>query len=133
MKQRLLIIAISALVAIIPLIGGCETETEDPQADWDPTKPYATKIGKEFKLTFESNRAAGYQWRLAEPLDEDILELKDTVYEAPDGSAAGAAGNEHWTFKAVGQGETQISMEYVGPEGDDVPPEKAGAFTIIVE
>ncbi|MFH1327616.1 MAG: protease inhibitor I42 family protein [Candidatus Bathyarchaeota archaeon] len=91
------------------------------------------EVGQQFNITLESNPTTGYQWQLAEPLDESILNLIGSEYQAPENGLIGAGGEEIWTFEAVDQGTTEISMEYVRPWETDVAPIKARTFVIIVE
>lgn len=74
-----------------------------------------TEEGKEFTVKLDSNRATGYQWRPAAPLDERILKLSRSEYVPLETGVIGAGGEESWTFSAVGKGEAEVVMEYVRP------------------
>ncbi len=139
MKQLAIIIIFSILVTT-----GCSSEqprensdstnnsSEQPREYNDSTSNIDVKVGKEFVLSLSSNQTTGYQWQLAEPLDESILELKDSKYKAPETERVGAGGKEAWTFKAVGKGETNISLKYVRSWEKDAPPEKSKTFVVTV-
>ncbi len=130
MKQLTTTVIFSILVASIMFIAGCSSEK--PREYSDSTSAIDVKVGKEFVLSLSSNRTTGYQWQLAEPLDETILELKDSKYKAPETKRVGAGGQEVFTFKAVGKGETNISLKYVRSWEKDVPPEKSKTFSVTV-
>ena len=46
----------------------------------------------------------GYSWRLAEPLDKNLVQLVGSKYIKPEKAMPGAPGKEEWTFKASGAG-----------------------------
>ncbi len=90
------------------------------------------EAGQEFAVTLESNPTTGYRWRLAEPLDRDILELVTSEFERPKTDLVGAGGEEVWTFRAKRSGETVVRLERVRPWERDVPPAESRAFTVLV-
>jgi inhibitor of cysteine peptidase len=91
-------------------------------------------VGDEFTITLDSNATTGYEWQLADTLDESILELVGSEYTIPnDEGLVGAGGIEVWTFKAAGFGETDVSMEYVRPWEEDGTPAKERTFSITVK
>ena len=92
-----------------------------------------TQVGQEFTITLDSNRTTGFQWQLAEPLDGSVLELVGSEYEAPDGGGMGAGGRELWTFRAVGEGGTDIDLKYVRPWEEDATPAKEETFAVVVK
>ena len=60
----------------------------------DPVKPLRFTTGQEFTITLKSNRTTGYQWQLAEALNEGIVKLIITDYKRPEGNLIGAGGKE---------------------------------------
>jgi len=87
---------------------------------------------KIFTLTLESNPSTGYQWELSQPLDETKVKLVDSFDREPHTDRAGAAGVELWLFRAVGSGETTISMRYVRPWEKDAVPAETASFSVII-
>ena len=69
-------------------------------------------VGDEFVITLDSNATTGYRFELAQPLDEHIVTLVNHEYQGSGLPIAGAGGQEHWTFKAIGAGATQIALIY---------------------
>ena len=90
-------------------------------------------VGQQFAITIESNQTTGYQWQLANPLNESIVKLVGSEYKAPKSGLVGQGGQEVWTFKAVGKGTTQIALKYVRPWEKDTPPNKQQTFTLTVK
>jgi predicted secreted protein len=90
------------------------------------------QAGDTFSLTLDSNPTTGYQWQLAETLDEGVLQLVAKTYSSSQTNVAGAGGKENWNFYAVGQGTTVISLKYARPWETDAPPAVNRQFTVIV-
>src|SRR4051794_16054094 len=86
-------------------------------------KPTNVAVGQEFKLTLESNPSTGNQWLLAKPLDERLLKLLGTEYRRGRSGAPGSPGTEILTFKALGEGKTEIHLKY-GKLWEEVAPSR---------
>jgi inhibitor of cysteine peptidase len=112
---RLALVAIAfVLAALVLTVSGCELDGEVKEYQ-DPATIIEVEKGAEFALVLESNPTTGYQWKLAEPLDEEIIHLVKTEFIEPDTELLGASGEEKWTFNAVGLGDTSITLSYVRP------------------
>ncbi len=90
------------------------------------------EVGQEFAITLKSNPTTGYRWRFAEPLDREILELVGSEFEGPGAGFVGAGGEEVWTFRAMRQGKTVVSLEYVRPWEKGTPPAEIRTFTVLI-
>jgi inhibitor of cysteine peptidase len=75
-------------------------------------KPLTVACGEEFKITLESNPTTGNQWLMARPLDEKFLKLLGSEYKRGRSGAPGSGGSDVLTFKALGEGKTQIHLKY---------------------
>lgn len=93
----------------------------------------STKAGETISITLDSNPTTGYQWQLANPVDEKVLKLISSVYRMPETNMVGAGGKEVWTFKALSGCQTTINFEYVRPWEKDKEPAKKATFTIIIQ
>ena len=124
--MRQITIMLSILVAILGITASaCGTTNGNA---------IKTKVGEEFTITLESNRTTGYGWELAEPLDGSIVKLINSDYKQPqDVRLIGKGGKEVWTFKAVGQGKTKVSMKYVRSWEKDTPPAMTQEYIVIVK
>jgi len=125
MKHPRLAVLVSAFVlaALVLSVGGCELDGEVKEYR-DPAVLIEVEKGEEFAIVLESNPTTGYQWKLAEELDAEILLLEKTEYKKPETELIGAGGEEKWTFKAEGLGSTSITLAYVRPweeDGEDEP------------
>lgn len=101
-------------------------------------------LGTQFALLLESNPTTGYSWQLAEPLDESMVILVSKEYEQSkekSGSESGGegetmvgvGGEDVWTFRAVGEGETEISLKYVRPWEPASPEDETITVTVNIE
>lgn len=78
------------------------------------SEPIQVKAGQNFTIKMESNPTTGYGWQLSKALDNKIS-LVTNAFIPPDSKLCGAGGHEVWTFKAIEQGQVEISMNYVRP------------------
>ncbi len=118
-----LVVIVFVLTTLVLIVSGCDLGGRAKEY-MDPATLIEVEEGDEFAIVLESNPTTGYQWKLAEPLDEQIIHLVKTAYEAPDKELLGAGGEEKWTFEAVGLGDTSITLAYVRPweDADDELP-----------
>jgi len=114
-------------------------EDKEPKEYEDTEETIEVEEGLRFSLVLESNPTTGYQWQLAEPLDEEILSLVSATFESKGGGEAegeeklGAPGEEVWTFEAVGPGEAEITLAYVRPWEKEKAPEETKTFKVEVK
>jgi predicted secreted protein len=102
------------------------------QVSTDATQPIQVISGQDFTLAVASNRTTGYQWQLARPLDEAMVRFTRSQYRDVATGRPGAGGEELWTFQAVGQGQAQITMQYVRPWERRAAPVKQMTFVVVV-
>ena len=109
--------------------------------------------GKEVKVpvdgslivTLESNPTTGFKWQYEEEVkdtlhiltgipDETVLALVGRKFMAPEaGAPPGTGGEEVWTFKAVGKGTTELSLEYSQPWEGGTKAAKTFNLTVVVK
>jgi inhibitor of cysteine peptidase len=128
------VVVLWIVAVLLILTAGCGGKgAQPPVEESDPTQPIEVRVGEEFVIILKANPTTGYQWQLAQPLDEGKVELVGSEYKAPEGDRVGAGGTEVWTFKAVGAGKTTIALEYVRPWEKDAPPAETRAFTVVIQ
>jgi len=106
-------------------------QVEPQQAE--PVMTSEVYAGQDVVINLLSNRTTGYQWQLADPLDETILKLAGSEYIAPNTDRVGAPGKEVWTFKTLRAGETTISFRYVRPWEKAAEATPKGVFKVVVK
>jgi len=119
------------LILMIAAIGWSQA-ADNQEAFTDPSLAIEAEAGKDAVITLESNKTTGFEWQIAEPLSENIIEFKSSEYIALGGKLVGAGGKEVWTFRALGPGKTCIVMKYARPWEKDVAPAKKATFTVSV-
>ena len=94
-------------------------------------------VGDRLVVTLESNPTTGFKWELAEGTDQTVLELVESRYQPGPGASqtppvTGAGGEEVWTFQALKQGETAISLEYSQPWAGGLKADRTFNLTVEV-
>jgi len=95
-------------------------------------------VGSLIKVTLESNPTTGFKWELTEISDQTVLQLVGSKYEpgkeaSQDPPLPGAGGTEIWSFKAIKQGESTISMQYSQPWEGGMKAAKTFDITVVVK
>ncbi len=123
MKPRLLLVTLIAL-----LLAACAPKPTNPQA------VIQTSPGSEFKVVIDSNPSTGYHWEIIGELDANVVELVGKEYQSTSQPGlVGGGGIDIWTFKAVGPGETTITLGSFPPSSDATTPTQTEAFTVLVK
>jgi predicted secreted protein len=95
-------------------------------------KPISVGVGQEFKIVLASNSSTGNQWLMARPLDDRFLKLLGSEYKRGRPGAVGASGNEVLSFKALGEGKTQIYLKYAKLWEKDATPAQTTNFVVVI-
>jgi predicted secreted protein len=95
-------------------------------------KPINVATGHEFKIALDSNPSTGNQWLIARPLDGNLLKLLGTEYKRGRPGADGGAGHEVLSFKALGEGKTQIHLKYGRLFERDDGPTRTTNFVVVI-
>jgi len=91
-------------------------------------KPITVATGQEFKITLESNSASGNQWLVAKPLDDRMLKFLSSEYKR----GRPGAGQESLSFKALGEGRTEISLKYGRLWEKETEPARMTNFVVVI-
>lgn len=78
------------------LISGCGTK---PTGEAAEVIDLHAAAGQRFKLVVDSNDRVGYDWKLAEPLNEDIVRFVDSEFQGDPIAGDAKAGYEIWTLE----------------------------------
>ena len=103
----------------------------EPQDDM--TNKIQATVGKEFVVTLDANATTGYEWQLANPIDNSLINLERSEYVPDKTGLVGSGGKSIWTFKAVRVGKTQISFKYIRPWEKDIPPVKEAVYIVDIQ
>ena len=103
-------------------------ETQD-----DMTDTIRATVGKEFVITLDANVTTGYEWQLANPIDDSLIKLVRSEYVPHKTGLVGSGGKSIWTFKAIQAGKARISYKYVRPWEKHTPPAKKAAYIVNIQ
>jgi predicted secreted protein len=131
-------LALGAAVAI----GGCGgasegsgKKVEEPKIEYPLAEAGATTtvgIDGYFQITQPDDTSGEPRWLFKEPPDEALLKIISEEFDGPEGDEGGP-GTRVWLFQTVGAGETEITLEFLKPWEEDVPPEKRATYKIVIE
>ena len=99
----------------------------------DPLVTIETGVGKEFKLVIESNPSTGYHWEVTGEPDPNVIQFVSRDYKADTPQLAGSGGVDIWVFKAVGTGETTVTLGWFPPSNVPSEPAQMETFTVRVK
>ena len=109
----LLTLAACAPKAVAPVTFYCETFKEQPHQTRTITMP----MGSSLEVFLCGDPSTGYAWEDPEIAKPSVAEQTshdvDNSGNRPE--LVGAPAVDHWTFKAVGQGQTTIAFLYSQP------------------
>jgi inhibitor of cysteine peptidase len=130
MKKLGLIVIVAATAALLCYLAMPTASQAEQSANASHNQE--VQVGKQFRITLESNQTTGYRWQLARPLDQGVVKLVSSRYIGPAKQIPGAGGKEVWVFKAVGRGKTRIHLEYVRPWEKGEAPVKTASYSVVV-
>jgi inhibitor of cysteine peptidase len=106
-----------AAVALLTLVAGCGSGTDEPAAVAHPTdEPRITaKVGERFTLTVHQNASTREHWYLSDPgPDARVVRERGrhSTSDSGDKHLAGAGSSLTFTFEATGKGSTRIVLTH---------------------
>ncbi len=126
MKSKLILVC--AVVAISLSLFACaptpnqasvEVTYDDFMNQQHVSKQFEIQTGGSLTVTLYSNPTTGFQWsESAQISDQTVLQQTGHQFLSPESEPPpppGTPGQEVWTFKALKEGTSTISMEYSRP------------------
>jgi inhibitor of cysteine peptidase len=122
----------SACISIDP--GPPSSQTVSVDASYNG-RTVEVSLGGSLKVALEANPSTGYQWRVTEIGDGQVLAEAGREFKPRDAAPGlvGVGGMETWTFRAVGRGDAQLRMAYFPPGRDQREPARTFGLRVIVE
>lgn len=126
---------ITLILVFAVFLAGCgfQQKTERTIDKTFSGKEIEVAVGDSFVVSLDSNPTTGFEWALAENSDEDVLQKVDSEFEAAKTDLIGAGGKELWTFKALKEGTSTISMEYRRSWEEEIEPAETFGLTVVVQ
>jgi inhibitor of cysteine peptidase len=132
MKQFLRRFAFFVVVALLVVLVACGTGPIELGGN-DSGSELRLNIGDEFVVELESNASTGYSWELREPQAIKMVQLRSSVYTAPESEVVGTAGIQTFTFEAVEFGAGVVRLEYIRTFDEVIIPDKVVEYIAIVD
>ena len=142
MKIRLLLLSIIAapLLAIsactgVPSQASVELSCDDFTNNHHIKKEVEVASGGIVTVILCENRTTGFQWpEMAQITETAVLEQTGGGgYMAAESDLLGAAGKSEWTFKALKEGTSKVSLEYSQDWAGGLKAEWTFELTVIVK
>jgi predicted secreted protein len=135
MKTRFLPLLLAAALACThrpepqPPVHGA---TPAPATETNPALRISVAAGDTFQVSLRANVTTGYHWELADSLDARVVARVGHAYVADPNPrhAVGSGGVDHWTFRGVAPGATEIVLAYYPPGSG--PPAMFVRYTVDV-
>ena len=109
MNRNLLFALSLTSVLAVSLIAGCAGITTYT----NPSQTINATVNGEFAIALDSNPTTGYSWNAS--YDASLLSLEKEKYQPSEKEPAlvGAGGTQHYQFKALKAGSTEINLTYL--------------------
>ena len=120
---------ISIMIFLTVLLSACSRAVK-PSV---PQVRLETSVGQEVKIILPSNPSTGYHWQIVGKLDKNIVEFVSNDFRADKPVMPGSGGSDVWVFKALGPGETTITLGYYPPSNNPTAPQETKTFTLAVK
>ena len=146
MKAKLILICITVTILLslfacspAPKQVSLEVPCDDFYEYQQISKEVEVAAGGSLTVTLCSNPTTGFQWsELAQISDQTVLQQIDHKFVPPEDTGdrpppPGTPSKEIWTFKALKEGESTISMEYSRPWEGGEKGEWTFVLTVLVE
>jgi inhibitor of cysteine peptidase len=133
-------LAVAALLALVAAACGGDNGGDQPVEDHlhltapDSGGTFDIARGGEIMIVLSSNISTGYSWNVVDPMPSQLEMSGEPEYVPPRSSspAAGAPGEQVFTFKATKAGTAELKLAYARPFEPGVAPERTFSATIIV-
>jgi inhibitor of cysteine peptidase len=108
MKKFLILVTVTVMA--VCLMAGCAGEVKTYT---DSGQTISIRVNQEFAIALGSNPTTGYDWQVS--YEENMLRLVESKYEAGEEAKqgmVGAGGVKYFRFRALGKGDTEITLTY---------------------
>jgi len=93
-------------------------------------------VGSSLTVTLCSNPTTGFQWESAKITDQNVLEQVDHKFVSPETEPPpppGTPSQEVWTFRALKEGKSTVSIDYSRPWEGGEKGEWTFVLTVVVK
>ena len=143
MKLKLILVGVMAAISLslfacspTPKQASVEVSCDDFMKLQHISEEVEVAVGGSLTVTLCSNPTTGFQWESPQITDQTVLEQVDHKLVMPESEPPpppGTPGQEVWTFKALKEGTSTISMEYSRPWEEGEKGEWTFVLTMVVK
>jgi predicted secreted protein len=144
MKQTIIIACTGILAALIASACGGAADEGDTKTGEEPKISYpeaeaggTTEVGVDgyFEIRQDDDTSGELRWLFKDPPDDTLLKIIEERFDGPPATedGGGGPGTRVWLFQAVADGETELTLEYLRPWEEDVPPTKSATYKIVIK
>ena len=143
MKSRLILMCVVAIASLSLLAcsptakpASVEVSCDDFYQHKHLGQQIEVAAGDSFSVTLCSNPTTGFQWESAQISDQTVLEQVDHKFISPQSEPPpppGTPGQDVWTFKALKEGTSTVSLEYSRPWEGGEKGEWTFVLTVVVK
>ena len=140
--MKLKFLVIPAILVPLLILASCivtshdfkeEISCDEFNSNHDQSAEFELEVGDKIRVELCSNITTGFRWTY-EIVDESVLKFEDYDYLEPeDDELEGTAGTDIWTFEAIGEGTTEVLMEYSQGWLGGIEAEWTYTITVTVE
>lgn len=124
MKKFLILLIFAYIVIFV-------TSCVSPYAIAEGGRTVNLTIDEQFKIELEGNASTGYIWQVM-PFDTTVIQqVGEPEFKSKDGRI-GAGGKITFTFRAIADGHTDLSLVYHRRWEKDQPPAKKFEMKLVV-
>lgn len=114
-------------VVLLVFLSACAAQ----QKAAPPPASKTVSAGEEFDVRLPANPSTGFRWQVGS-IDDKVVRLVDTRYEATGTGQVGGGGTDIFTFVGVGKGRGSIKLVYVRPWEKGVAPARTADYSVDV-
>ena len=103
----------------------------EPQDDM--TSMINATVSKEFVIALDANATTGYEWQLANPIDDSLIRLVHSEYVPDKTGLVGSGGKSIWTFTTIRAGTIKVYFKYIRPWEKNAPPAKEAIYIVDIQ
>lgn len=119
----------AGVASLVGLLVACSGVREVAVGDDESARTVSAEPGEEFAILVETNASIGWEWEVTGMPDPAVATFVDRTYEADDPGAIGSGGTDAFRFRAVGPGETGVTLTRTYREEG---PDRVVTITVLV-
>lgn len=129
-----LFVRLGSVITLALLLGGCAMSSTIRVDSTASGQQVSLSRNQTLEVALPSNPSTGYRWDVAE-VDSAIVQQQDDPTYVPDSAdqtRVGSGGTQTFTFRAIGAGQTTLTLIYHRPWETNVDPAQTYTLRLVV-